>query len=110
MSFSATYSGPDGKGKHVSGSLSGEAGRRCGLRFNPSGDEQTAKAKGFCASAMAAIIEVRDNTVKPDETASHDARTGYADKMRLCATALTYLESAQMFGVKAIHAETNAKS
>ena len=109
MSFSATYRPPEGEEIHVGAPHDGEAGRRCALGFNPSGDFATDKIKGFHAAAMQSVIDQRDQLAQPDVDASTAEKAGYHDAMRCFATALTHLEAAQMFAVKGRHAPKNAQ-
>lgn len=108
MTFTATYQF-NGNTHSVVASSTDESGRRCALKFNPGGDMETEMVKLAFAGAMQVLIDIRNHTVKLDETASAEARNGYNDKMRLIATALTELEKGQMLGVKAVHAEKNAR-
>ena len=45
-----------GKKHEVSGPHEDEAGRRCGIGFNPGEHQATDKVKGFFACAMKAVI------------------------------------------------------
>lgn len=111
MSFSASMSHSDGTGTryhNVSGPSHGEAGSCVALAFNPGGDKATDKVKLAHAVAMQTLIDERNTTAKPDETAPAAEHAAYGAKMRCIATALTHLETAQMFGVKALHTRSNA--
>ena len=65
--------------------------RRCGVSFNPSQDRRVAKIKALAAGLMEAIDEEM-LALEPDD----------ADGKRCMATAMTQLESAQMFAVKGL--------
>ena len=108
MSYTATAS-TGAKNHSISGSHDDEAARRCALGFNPSGHEPTEKIKAFHAAAMKAVIDERAKLIRPDDVPGNEAEiAGYNDAMRGFATALTHLETAQMFAVKALHARKNA--
>ena len=92
----------------VSASLTDEAGSRCGLSFNPGGHLGTEKVKGFSAAAMQAVIDERNQISPLPEHATAAEKAARAASMRCCATALTHLETAQMFAVKALHTRANA--
>ena len=100
MSFVATYSGPGVERAELGDSITGEAGARCAIGFNPSQHVPTAVIKGFMAAAMQSVINERNNTQKPSAGASHVEISAYSAAMRCFATALTQLETAQMFAVK----------
>ena len=105
MSFSASFSGPFGAS--VSAASVEEAGRRCGLHFNPAGNPAIDAVKGFAAAAMQAVINTR--TAEQARFAALDnpdraERDRHNDAMRCFATALTQIESGQMFAVKGIAA------
>ena len=84
-----------------------ESARRCAISFNPGKDEVTAKIQAFCAAAMQVLDNERTGVAiaqpqNPNEVAAqNDALRGYA-------TALTNMETGQMFAVKASHAKKNA--
>ena len=107
MSFSATVVIHE-REHHVSASLTDEAGSRCGLMFNPGGHLDTEKIKGFSAAAMQSVIDVRNQIPPLPENATEGEKAARTASMRCCATALTHLEAAQMFGVKALHTRANA--
>ena len=65
-----------------------EAAKRCGVAFNPSNDIRVDMLKIYSAALMQAMTNALENT------GGVDARS--------IATAKTYLESAQMFAVKAL--------
>ena len=65
--------------------------RRCGVRFNPSQDRKVAVIKGLAAALMEVIADEQLH-LDPDD----------GDGKRCMATALTYLEAAQMFAVKGL--------
>ena len=67
---------------------------RCGVSFNPDQNADVRKIKGLAAGLMQAIAQYRDNRGSDD----HDGR-------RCMATAMTQLESAQMFAVKGLFTE-----
>lgn len=62
--------------------------RAVGLTFNPSGDEDVAKAKQLCADFIDFCNERRD--------------AGSPDVKRMMSVAITDIQSAQMWAVKAI--------
>ena len=112
MSYSGTACG-GGETHTVGGPHDDEAGRRCAIGFNPSSHEPTDKIKAFCATAMKAVMDERDKLRKPEPVEGGtypDARevAAYSDAMRCFATALTHLETAQMFAVKGLHTRKNA--
>ena len=107
MSFSAVYN-VSGRSHHVAGAMTGEAGRRCALQYNPTGDAITDRVKVAFASTMQTLIHERDTTTRPGKDATAEEMAAYSDKMRCIATALTDLEKAQMMGVKALHTRANA--
>ena len=96
-----------------------EPTRRTALKFNPTGDAITTEVKALFAAAMAGVIKAReavdakyhaDAQEEPVPGAPTQAqRTGNYDAMRCFETALTQLESAQMFAVKGIYAPKNAE-
>lgn len=100
----------------VAGSPTGEVGARCALKFNPGGHGPTEEIKVFCAGAMQSIVNHRDRLKKEWEQAhvEREGRSpvsygpGQLDALRCMATALTSLETAQMFAVKGLHAVNNA--
>lgn len=119
MSFQATFDDGEGAAVSVSAAHDGEAGRRCGLKFNPGQHEGTRTVKGFCASAMQSIINQRDRIqaehakrAKEAEEAGEalDMRefAAFDDSMRGIKHALDLLEDAQMNGVKALYTRANA--
>ena len=59
-----------------------------GLTFNPSGDERVTKAKQLFAEAIDLMNEVR-----------WEQRS---EKARLCSVAITEIQTAQMWAVKAL--------
>ena len=117
-----SYSGSACSGEEthsVGGSSTDEAGRRCAIGFNPSGHKPTDKIKSFCACAMKAVIDERAEMAsafsnRKEELAGkgqpvpQNEIDGHNDAMRGFATALTHLETGQMFAVKALHAPKNA--
>ena len=118
MSFSASFSGPGGEFS-VSGPITDEAGRRCGLTFNPGQHEPTAMVKGFFAAAMQSVVRQRELAQAAynklldeagDKSAAIDdrERIAFNDAMRCFATAITDLEKAQMIAVKGLHTRANA--
>ena len=63
------------------------------------------------AAAMQALIEQRNQTKPPSpfpEVATAEERAAHSARMRCIATALTHLETAQMFAVRALHTAANA--
>ena len=66
-----------------------DAGKRCGIGFNPSGSVAIAGVKGMCAAVMHFLILRRD--------ASNDEEV-----QRCFRIAEDHLEAAQMFAVKGI--------
>lgn len=60
-----------------------------GLTFNPSGDEAVIKIKQGCADLIDQLDTLRSAT--PD-----------GEVKRMCAVAITELQTAQMWGVKAV--------
>ena len=109
MTFSARFQS-GAKQATVSASCTGEAGRRCGLRFNPTDDGDVTSIKGFCASAMQSVIKARHSiqAKRPGPEALPAENDGYQDAMRCFATALTLMEQAQMMAVKGLFAQRNA--
>ena len=107
MSFRATFEHMD-KIHSVTGSSFEESSRRCAMSFNPGKHEPTEKIKGFVAAAMESVIEQRDKVPPLGEGSSDAERKAHGDSMRCFATALTHLESAQMFAVKGLHTRANA--
>ena len=118
MTFTAHFSHDDAK-YHLSASSDGEAGRRCDLGFNPGNHAPTHKIKLACAAAMQSVINERDATIA--KYAKRDQELGekgekmptreyeaHGDALRCFATALTHLETAQMFAVKGLHTRANA--
>ena len=106
-----TYSASVHTGSHshnVSGAHDDEAGRRCAMHFNPSAPRPTDKIKSFHAAAMKAVIDERNSIAKPADDATSAEKAAYGDAMRCFATALTHLETAQMFAVKGLHTRSNA--
>ena len=93
-----------------------EAERRCTLGFNPGGHAPTLVVKAFHAAAMQAVVDQRQaihdrrnellERLHGDEIPHIEA--GHQDAMRNMATALTHLETAQMYALKGLHALTNA--
>ena len=96
-----------------------EPTRRTALKFNPAGDAITTEVKALCAAAMAGVIKARDKfeskyradlQANPVPGAPSPAQLrGLEDGLRCFETALTQLESAQMFAVKGIYAPKNAE-
>lgn len=119
MSFVATFSGPNSADNFsLSAGSQEEAGRRCGLHFNPGAHVPTQRVKGFAAAAMQAIINERNTMQFEHERRKEEAAaTGatldvreeqaFQDSMRCIATALTAFENGQMFAVKALHTRAN---
>ena len=92
MTMMITAYGPEGDCLARVYPREGSAGyRRCGVSFNPSQDRRVAKIKALAAGLMDAIDE---------EILVLDSDDG--DGKRCMATAMTYLESAQMFAVKGL--------
>ena len=106
MSFSATFSHIGTYS--VSGEDHGEAGRRCALSHNPSGDQRTDLIRVAFAATMQVLIDERNQTEKPAEDATPAEVVAYNDKMRLIATSLTDLEKTQMVSLRSLHVESNA--
>lgn len=117
MSYQATFS--DANGSHTIGGHDDEACRRCAMGFNPSGDEATHKIKGFCVGAMRVILDERERMQGVFQERKQELEDGggimpqveidgHNDAMRCFATALTHLETGQMFAVKGLHAPKNA--
>lgn len=108
--------GAEGRDYVVTGTGTGEIGARCALKFNPGHHAPTEAVKVFCAGAMQAIADQRDQLKaqwdkKAQETEGKAPATygpGEMDALRCIATALTHLETAQMFAVKGLHAVENA--
>jgi len=67
---------------------------RCGVSFNPGQDIRVTRIKAFSAALM-------------QEFANLQAGADDPDAKRCYATAMTQLESAQMFGVKGLFAKAN---
>jgi hypothetical protein len=65
-----------------------------GLTFNPSGDEAVIKIKQGCADLIDQLDTLRSTTAD-------------GEVKRMCAVAITELQTAQMWGVKAVTWETN---
>lgn len=65
------------------------AAKRCGVKFNPTGDRSIANMKALAAALMQQMQFEFDGCSDPDAK-------------RALATAMTNLESAQMFAVKGI--------
>ena len=65
--------------------------RRCGVSFNPTQDRKVAVIKSLAAALMD-VISDEQNHLDPDD----------GDGKRCMATAMTYLEAAQMFAVKGL--------
>ena len=105
MSFGATFR-INGNEYSVSAPITGEAGRRCALSFNPGGDLATEMVKVAHAATMQTLIDQRN--AAPPENATIQQCSAHSDRMRCIATALTDLEKAQMMGVKALHTAANA--
>ena len=107
-----TYSGSactGGNTHSVSGPHEDEAGRRCGIGFNPGEHQATDKVKGFFACAMKAVIDERDKLTRHGNgPTDHQELVAYGDAMRCFATALTQLEHGQMMAVKGLHTRKNA--
>lgn len=59
-----------------------------GLTFNPSGDEKVLKLKQLCAEAIDLLNDLRG--------------TERSEQARLCSVAITEMQTAQMWGVKAV--------
>ena len=93
MNVKLTY--PDGSVQTVN--ISEEAAKRCGVSFNPSNDHSVDYIKGFCAAAMQAVINIRDEYPKWRKGKEYTE-----DNKRCFETALTQIESGQMFAVKGV--------
>jgi len=72
----------------------GDGHARCGVNFNPDGNEDVDKLKMLAAGFMQACSELRDG-----------AEDG--DGKRCFSTAMTDMESAQMFAVKGLFTARN---
>ena len=107
MSFSVTAS-INGRQHSVGESSTEEAGRRCALSINPNCDPVTEAIKVFHAAAMERVIRARNAIPRPADDATSSEKAAYGDAMRCFATALTHLETAQMFAVKGLHTRSNA--
>ena len=109
MSFTGRYDGYMRDTMLVTVTKTEEAGRRCGIWFNPNQDERVEKIKGFMACAMQAVIEARD-AIEEDRKSAIDwtsqgpnaDREAMMDMYRCMEIALTHLETAQMFAVKGL--------
>jgi len=94
-----------------------EPGRRCAIKFNPGGHKPTEDIKLLIAAAMQRVCLARDEENLPEDdsplgvehTDSQQELDGYQDAMRCYDAALDYLEAAQMFAVKGLHALKNAQ-
>lgn len=92
MTMMVTAYGPDGECIAKIHPHEGSVGfRRCGVSFNPDQDPGVAKINALASGLMDAIA---------DEMLGLDADDG--DGRRCMATAMTQLESAQMFAVKGL--------
>ena len=69
--------------------LSPTAKKRCGVSFNPTNSGDVNRVKLFMAAAMSVIEEQKDKAVGDDQR-------------RCFESAMTQLESAQMFAVKGL--------
>ena len=94
----------------VSASLGEEAARRCGLQdghiYRANSDMDHVKA--FFTAAMQSVVVQRDKLVPPEGGATFEEIAAYNDAKRTFATAMTYLEAAQMFAVRGLHTKSNA--
>ena len=81
--------------------------RRTAFKFNPDSDVDTEIIKATCAAAMSPIVLMRDRLMRNAEKRS--IGPGDNDALRCFDTALTQLESAQMFAVKGRWAPKNAE-
>ena len=66
------------------------------------------KVKGFFAASMQSVIDVRNSIPPLPATATAEHKAAHGDWMRCCATALTELETGQMFAVRALFTRSNA--
>ena len=115
IEFSATYSGPNGRASVGSPTVTEdprtnvicEAARRCDLNENTNEPYGQNSINGFMACAMQAVIHERDEVVRlydsqPMADHSLEEQADHEDAMRCFATALTNVETAQMFARKAL--------
>ena len=116
IEFSATYSGPNGRASVGSPTVTEdprtnvicEAARRARLQeCSPNDAYGVVSIKGFMACAMQAVIQERDEVVRlwdsqPMADHSLEEQADHEDAMRCFATALTNVETAQMFARKAL--------
>ena len=97
MTMTIEVTGHDGELIGMVQPYEGSVGyRRCGVSFNPSQDHRVALIKGLAAGLMEAISNYGKATA-PDD----------GDGKRCMATAMTHLESAQMFAVKGLFTGTS---
>ena len=89
-----------------------EAGARCGIGFNTTRNLAAERVKWACAAAMQVIVEGRyacEQEYKSIPASDRDKQRlfAYNDAMRCFATALTHIETAQMYATKAQHTRAN---
>ena len=88
---------PDGSSEEISFGDTEVGAARCGLKFNPDENPDVRRIKSMAAALMEQFnVHLQDRL--PDD----------ADGKRCFATAMTQLESAQMFAVKGLFTRRNA--
>lgn len=92
------YSEGDVKEDSVTFHPHSAGGSRCGVKFNPEKNHRVRKLKALAAGLMEAI----------DEELQSASYAGDEEGCRCFRTAMTELESAQMFAVKGLFANRNA--
>ena len=83
---------PDGRVNHITIGEGGDGAVRCGVDFNPSGNQEVDNIKGISAGLMQ-LFGLLQNEAR--ERADYDGT-------RCFKTAMTHLEAAQMFAVKGL--------
>ena len=86
----------------VSGGHEGDAGVRTAMNFNPSGDSQIDRIKGFLTAAAQEVLNQRDNHLAlVGKAGQRINEIQHTAAMRSFDTALRHLEITSMFAVKA---------